>query len=44
MIYIKKGHEPASLTVYKKQKFAYYDGCDKDDIREKHLCLLYEKD
>ena len=37
MIYIKKGHEPASLTVYKKQKFAYYDGCDKDDIREKLL-------
>ena len=32
MIYIKKGKEPDSLTKYKKQKFAYYDGYkEKDD-------------
>ena len=34
MLYIKKGKEPASLTKYKKQKFAYFDGWNKDDIRE----------
>ena len=35
MIYIKKGKEPDSLTKYKKQKFAYYDGYkEKDDVRE----------
>jgi len=35
MIYIKKGKEPASLTKYKKQKFAYYDGYkEKDDLRK----------
>lgn len=44
MIYIRKGNEPNSLTQYKKDKFAYYDGCNKDDIRENllkeqgHLC------
>lgn len=38
MIYIKKGKEPASLTVYKKQKYVYFDGYDKkDDIREQLL-------
>ena len=35
MIYIKKRKEPASLTKYKKQKFAYYDGYkEKDDLRK----------
>lgn len=34
MIYIQKGREPDSLTQYKKQKFAYFDGCNKNDIRE----------
>lgn len=34
MIYISKGKEPASLTEYRKEKFAYYDGYkDKGDIR-----------
>lgn len=37
MIYIQKGKEPASLTAYKKQAHAYYDGCNKDDIRENLL-------
>ena len=41
MIYIQKGKEPASLTAYKKQAHAYYDGCNKDDIREN---LLREQD
>lgn len=35
MRYIKKGEEPKSLTAYKKDKFAYYDGyTEKDEIRE----------
>lgn len=34
MIYIEKGKEPDSLTKYKKEKFAYFDGCNKDDIRD----------
>ncbi len=35
MLYIKKNNEPASLTKYKKQSNAYYDGFKyKDDIRE----------
>lgn len=37
MIYIQKGPEPASLTEYKKQQYAYFDGCNKEDIREKLL-------
>lgn len=38
MIYIRKGTEPESLTKYRKEKFAYYDGYkDKDDVREKLL-------
>lgn len=37
MIYIQKGNEPASLTEYKKQQYAYFDGCNKEDIREKLL-------
>ena len=38
MLYIKKGEGPASLTKYRKQKFAYYDGYkEKDDIRENLL-------
>lgn len=37
MIYIQKGKEPASLTAYKKQAHAYYDECNKDDIRENLL-------
>lgn len=31
---IKKGKEPNSLTKYKKQSNAYYDGCNKSDIRK----------
>lgn len=44
MIYIQKNQEPKSLTEYKKQSNAYYDGCNKSDIREQllkeqgHLC------
>lgn len=37
MIYIKKGKEPPSLTAYKKEKFAYFDGCNKEDIRKNLL-------
>lgn len=37
MIYIQKGKEPLSLTEYKKQPYAYYDGCNKDDIRSSLL-------
>ncbi|MCD8119124.1 MAG: hypothetical protein LUE29_06560 [Lachnospiraceae bacterium] len=44
MIYIKKGKEPESLTRHRKQPFASYDNCNKDDIRtnlleeQGHLC------
>ena len=44
MIYIEKKPEPKSLTKYKLQEHAYYDGCPKNDIRESlfkeqgHLC------
>lgn len=31
---IKKGKEPKSLTEYKKKKYAYYDGCRKEPIKE----------
>lgn len=31
---IKKGKEPNSLTEYKKHNNAYYDGCNKADIRK----------
>jgi len=34
MLLIKKGKEPNSLTIYKKQSNAYYDGCNKGDIRQ----------
>lgn len=34
MLLIKKGREPNSLTEYKKQSNAYYDGCNKSDIRK----------
>lgn len=38
MLYINKGKEPDSLTRYKKQRHAYFDGFrEKDDIREKLL-------
>lgn len=40
MLYIKKGKEPNSLTKYKKEVGAYYDGCNKDDIR---VSLLKEQ-
>ena len=40
MIYIEKGKEPASLTKYRQEKFAYFDGCNKNDIRE---ALLQEQ-
>lgn len=33
MLLIKKGREPNSLTEYKRQSNAYYDGCNKLDIR-----------
>ncbi|MCT4620168.1 MAG: TIGR02646 family protein [Marinisporobacter sp.] len=34
MLLIKKGKEPSSLTEYKTQSNAYYDGCNKSDIRK----------
>jgi len=37
MIYIQKGKEPKSLTTYKKEKYAYFDGCNKADIRKNLL-------
>ncbi len=37
MIYIEKGKEPESLTAYKKKKHAYFDGCNKEDIRNSLL-------
>lgn len=44
MILIKKGDAPDSLVQYRKVKNAYYDGCNKGDIRDRlleeqgHLC------
>lgn len=40
MIYIQKKKAPDSLTAYRKQAYAYFDGCNKEDIRE---CLLMEQ-
>ena len=37
MLLIHKGTEPPSLTAYRKTSFAYYDGCNKDDIRQNLL-------
>lgn len=37
MRYIEKHAEPKSLTEYKKQANAYYDGCNKADIRKRLL-------
>ena len=37
MILIRKGSEPHSLTRYRKSAFAYFDGCNKNDIRESLL-------
>lgn len=38
MLYIEKGKEPGSLTQYKKQKYAYFDGYkEKDDVRKQLL-------
>lgn len=37
MIYIEKGKEPDSLTRYRQKEFAYFDGCNKSDIRKKLL-------
>lgn len=37
MRYIEKHAEPKSLTQYKKQPNAYYDGCNKADIRRQLL-------
>lgn len=35
MIWIQKREEPSSLTKYRKQSFAYYDGYDqKEELRE----------
>ena len=48
MRYIKKGMEPRSLTKYKLQSNAYYDGCNKADIRKRlledqgYLCATYK--
>ena len=48
MRYITKGREPSSLTQYKKQSGAYFDGVNKEDIRQAlleeqgvSLCILY---
>lgn len=44
MILIRKGDAPDSLIQYRKAANAYFDGCNKDDIRDKllkeqgHLC------
>lgn len=44
MILIRKGDAPDSLIQYRKATNAYFDGCNKDDIRDKllkeqgHLC------
>jgi len=38
MIYINKGIEPESLINYKKAFNAYFDGCDKNDLRN-HLLI-----
>lgn len=41
MRYIQKGSEPSSLTAYRKNKNAYYDGYPyKDDVR---ACLLRDQ-
>ena len=37
MRYIEKHAEPKSLAEYKKQVNAYYDGCNKADIRRRLL-------
>lgn len=37
MILIRKGDEPRSLTLYRKSAYAYYDGCNKNDIRDSLL-------
>ena len=37
MRYIEKHAEPKSLAEYKKQVNAYYDGCNKSDIRKRLL-------
>lgn len=38
MLYIEKGKEPESLTKYRKEKFAHFNGFEKkDDIRKKLL-------
>ena len=37
MRYIEKHAEPRSLTAYKQQPHAYYDGCNKEDIRKRLL-------
>ena len=37
MILIRKGTPPASLVAYRQEFNAYFDGCNKDDIREKLL-------
>ncbi|MDO4273559.1 MAG: retron system putative HNH endonuclease [Eubacteriales bacterium] len=37
MIYICKGKEPNTLKRYRKQPYAYFDGCNKDDIRQSLL-------
>lgn len=34
MLLIRKNAPPASLVAYRKDKFAYFDGCNKSDIRQ----------
>lgn len=44
MKYIQKEKEPSSFTIYRQQKYAYFDGCNKDDLRkfllkeQKYIC------
>ncbi len=37
MLVIKKGREPKSLTEYRLKSNAYFDGCNKGDIRKSLL-------
>ncbi|MCR5836179.1 MAG: TIGR02646 family protein [Lachnospiraceae bacterium] len=34
MLLINKGKPPNSLISYRKEKYAYFDGCNKEDIRQ----------
>lgn len=44
MIFIHKGKEPDSLTAYKRQPYASYDGYEeKDELREALPLYLVDK-